>query len=240
MTNYITYENWNESEVTEVEKTFHEAIDVLKWSYSTYEKDIVYACSFGAEAIVLIDLITKVKKKAKLIFLDTNLHFQETYDLIEKVRRKYSHLQIELIQPDLTLEEQAMTYGENLWETDPHTCCHLRKVVPLKRGLIDVTAWISGLRREQSPTRRKTNYINKDDTFQAVKICPLIHWTWKDVWQYIVLHELDYNVLHDNGYPSIGCAPCTQQATDPNDSRSGRWAQFSKTECGLHFDSKGS
>lgn len=233
--NTITYSTWNDELVEQIESKFQESLDVLKWSYEVYHNDeIVYACSFGAEAIVLIDLLYKVKKNAKLIFLDTSLHFQETYDVIDRVKNRYPELCIEMVQPEISLTEQKEKYGDKLWETDPNKCCHLRKVVPLQRELSGVKAWISGLRREQSPSRRKTNYLNKDDKFQAIKICPLIHWTWKEVWQYILLHELDYNVLHDQGYPSIGCEKCTERATDANDTRSGRWTQFSKTECGLH------
>src|SRR5690606_34632307 len=147
----------------------------------------------------------KVNKHAKVIFLDTDLHFQETYELIAKVKEKYPSLQIELIKPSLTLKEQTNIYGERLWERDPDRCCNLRKIEPLRTELNKVSAWISGLRREQSETRRRTNYINKDDTFQSIKICPLIHWTWEEIWTYIRLHQLPYNPLHDRGYPSIGC-----------------------------------
>lgn len=235
----ISYLDWNEAEVKQKENEFHETLDVLKWAYTVYDKDdIVYACSFGAEAIVLIDLIYRVNRYAKLIFLDTSLHFDETYELIEKVKRRYPELRIELVRPTMSLAEQRELYRDKLWQTDPNKCCYLRKVVPLHHELTGISAWISGLRREQSVERQQTNFINKDDKFQAIKICPLIHWTWKEVWEYILLHELDYIVLHDNGYPSIGCAPCTAQATDPKDLRSGRWTQAAKTECGLHLDNK--
>lgn len=231
----LTYDNWDRALVSQLDGRFKETLDVLKWAYATYgEDELVYACSFGAEGIVLIDLISKINKTAKIIFLDTGLHFQETYALIEQVKASYPSLNIQLLQPSLTVEAQAAQYGDKLWERDPNQCCHIRKVEPLHDSLSQVTAWISGLRREQSASRSKTNYLNKDDTFEAIKICPLIHWTWKEVWQYILLHELEYNVLHDRGYPSIGCEKCTLPATDGKDDRSGRWSQFNKTECGLH------
>jgi len=210
------------------------ALKILQWAYETYGSDILYACSFGAEGIVLIDLISKVKKDAEIIFLDTDLHFQETYDLIDKIKEKYPELQIQMKKPDLSLEEQAKAHGSALWKRQPDQCCYIRKVKPLEEVLSGAPAWISGLRREQSISRSKTNFINKDEKFKSIKVCPLIYWTWDDVWDYIHGNELPYNELHDNGFPSIGCIPCTSQVLDSADSRAGRWSGFNKTECGLH------
>ncbi|MCL6574264.1 MAG: phosphoadenylyl-sulfate reductase [Bacillus sp. (in: Bacteria)] len=230
----VTYENWDDERVAALLGNNHDFLDVLKWAYMEYKEAIVYSCSFGAEGIVLIDLIYKVNKNAKIIFLDTGLHFPETYELIDKVKKRYPTLQITLIKPKVSLEEQTTRFGEELWSHNSNLCCHLRKVVPLKEALQDVTAWISGLRREQSPTRSKTEYINKDEKFHKIKICPLIHWSWEDIMTYIHLNNLPYNPLHDKGYPSIGCFPCTKPVTEDEDTRSGRWAGQSKTECGLH------
>lgn len=210
------------------------ALDVLKWAYEHYGDDLIYACSFGIEGIVLIDLISKVYPEAKIVFLDTNVHFDETYELIDKVKERYPQLRIELKQPAISLEEQALTFGEKLWETNPNKCCEIRKVLPLTEVLSGYTAWLSGLRREQSATRANTEFINKDNKFKSVKICPLIHWTWKDIWRYAHKNGLPYNVLHDQGYPSIGCKTCTQPAYNLDDLRSGRWAGTGKIECGLH------
>jgi len=211
------------------------ALDTLRWSYEHYdENEIVYACSFGIEGMVMIDLITKVKPDAKVVFLDTGLHFKETYELIDKVKERYPQLQVELKKPSLTLEEQAEQHGDELWKTAPNRCCEIRKIIPLREALSGATAWISGLRREQSETRKNTEYFNKDNKFESIKVCPLIHWTWKDVWRYAHKNDLPYNVLHDNGYPSIGCAPCTSPAFSADDMRSGRWTGIGKTECGLH------
>nr|WP_235714713.1 phosphoadenylyl-sulfate reductase [Neobacillus dielmonensis] len=209
-------------------------LDIIKWAYQEYNDDIVYACSFGAEGIVLIDLIHKVKKDARIIFLDTGLHFPETYQLINQVETKYPSLKIQMVVPKLSLKEQSEQFGEELWKQNPNLCCQLRKVEPLREALSGVKAWISGLRREQSLSRSQTDYINKDEKFKNIKVCPLIHWTWNDVMTYIDLNQLPYNPLHDKGYPSIGCAPCTQPIGDSTDSRAGRWAGLSKTECGLH------
>ncbi|ARI77397.1 phosphoadenylyl-sulfate reductase [Halobacillus mangrovi] len=209
-----------------------QALEVLRWAYESYGESIVYACSFGAEGIVLIDLISKIKSDARIVFLDTGVHFQETYDLIEKVQKRYPKLNIELKKPELTLEQQAKAYGDELWKTSPDQCCFIRKIKPLEDALSGATAWISGLRREQSPSRSRTNFVNKDERFKSIKVCPLIHWTWDFVWQYIRLNNLDYNELHDQGYPSIGCMPCT--FPEDGEGRSGRWKGFNKTECGLH------
>ncbi|MFT8320250.1 MAG: phosphoadenylyl-sulfate reductase [Bacillus sp. (in: firmicutes)] len=211
------------------------ALEVLKWAYDTYGDQVVYACSFGIEGIVLIDLISKVKKNAKIVFLDTDVHFQETYELIDKVKGKYPELQIEMKKPALTLEEQAEQWGEELWKTNPNKCCEIRKITPLNEVLSNPVAWISGLRREQSETRKNTEFINKDNRFKSVKVCPLIYWTWKDVWRYAHKQQLDYNILHDKGYPSIGCKTCTQPTFNMDDLRSGRWTGKGKTECGLHL-----
>ena len=141
-----------------------------------------------------------------------------------------------MIKPKLSLLEQSEQYGEQLWKTNPNLCCHLRKIAPLEDVLKDYDAWISGLRREQSPTRKNTEYINKDNRFKMIKICPLIHWTWDDVMSYLQINNLPYNPLHDQGYPSIGCAPCTFPVMSSKDLRSGRWAGQNKTECGLHVE----
>lgn len=140
-----------------------------------------------------------------------------------------------MTKPSLTLVDQAKQYGEKLWEQNPNLCCQIRKIQPLEKELSKVDAWISGLRREQAPSRANTNYVNQDNRFKKIKICPLIHWTWEDVWNYIQLNQLPYNELHDNHYPSIGCEMCTVQVLNGADQRSGRWATFSKNECGLHI-----
>lgn len=233
MSETLTYENWDEQKAATVIEESADFMDVLKWAYREYQDDIVYSCSFGAEGVVLLDLIYKVNQQAKIIFLDTGLHFPETYKLIEAVKERYPTLQINLHKPKVSLDEQVKWYGEELWKHHPNLCCHMRKVVPLREALEGVTAWISGLRRDQSPARSKTQYINKDEKFRKIKICPLIHWSWEEVMTYIKLHQLPYNPLHDQGYPSIGCFPCTQPA-EHGDSRSGRWAGHAKTECGLH------
>ena len=228
------FENWIPTDYTKGAST------ILQWAYESFEDSIIYACSFGAESAVLIDLISKVKANAEIVFLDTDLHFQETYDLIERVKARYPELVINMKKPELTVQEQSDQYGSALWKRNPDQCCYIRKIKPLEDALAGVSAWISGLRREQSPSRRHTNFVNEDKRFNSLKICPLIYWSWDDVWNYIEEHQLPYNVLHDQGYPSIGCIPCTSKVIDGVDSRAGRWAGFNKTECGLHTIEKSS
>ncbi|GEL76253.1 phosphoadenylyl-sulfate reductase [Tenuibacillus multivorans] len=230
----LTYANWDYDVQKRLNNEFQDFMEVIRWSFKTYKDKIVYSCSFGAEGIVLIDLISKINPYANIIFLDTDLHFKETYSLIEKVKHKYPNLKIKMVKPSLNLGEQRDHYGDKLWERNPNQCCQIRKVNPLKDELSNVDAWFSGLRKEQSVTRSQTQFINKDNKFKKVKICPLIHWTWDEVWDYITLNNLPYNELHDHHYPSIGCEMCTLPVTDSNDTRSGRWANFDKKECGLH------
>ncbi|OIK17283.1 phosphoadenosine phosphosulfate reductase [Bacillus sp. MUM 116] len=236
MTKAVTYENWNQiSDSFQTDDETKGARAVLEWAYQNYSDDkIVYASSFGAEAIVLIDLIQQVKPDAHIVFLDTGLHFPETYDVIDKIEARFPSLKIERKQPALNLDEQREQYGSALWKKDPNLCCQIRKVIPLRETLTAKEAWISGLRREQSPTRKDTQFLNKDEKFENIKICPLIHWTWDEVWAYIREKELPYNQLHDHNYPSIGCFPCTQPVDADGDSRAGRWVGSGKTECGLH------
>ncbi|PEZ05818.1 phosphoadenylyl-sulfate reductase [Bacillus sp. AFS018417] len=232
----LTYETWQDNFVSfQEDDETKGALAAVRWAYEHYEDDIVYACSFGIEGMVLLHVINQVNPSAKVVFLDTNVHFQETYDLIKKVRERFPKLNIIEKQPALTLEEQAKEHGDQLWKHNPNLCCQLRKIKPLEEALTDRKAWISGLRREQSETRKHTQFVNRDHRFQSVKICPLIHWTWKEVWRYVYKHNLPYNPLHDIGYPSIGCETCTVQVQEGGDSRDGRWAGKLKTECGLHY-----
>lgn len=222
------YDNINESLAGK------DALDVIRWAFQQYDEDLAYACSFGAEAMVLVDLISQIRPAAQIIFLDTGLHFPETYQLIEQVRKRYPKLRINMVKPELTLAEQAAAHGEALWERDPDLCCKIRKVDPLEKAMSGKIAWLSGLRREQSPTRAHLRYVNPDDKFANVKICPLIEWKADEIWMYINLYQLPYNALHDQSYPSIGCQPCTRAVQPGEDERAGRWAGRGKTECGLH------
>lgn len=236
MNEKLVYDTWGKADIPTFssESDTKGALETLQWAYGHYGDTLVYACSFGIEAIVLLDLISKVKPDAKIVFLDTNLHFKETYETIEKIQERFPRLNIHLQQPGLTLEEQAEKHGEELWKTNPNLCCEIRKVIPLRKAVESHEAWITGLRREQSESRKNTNFLNQDHKFKRIKVCPLIHWTWKEVWRYVYKYDLPYNKLHDQGYPSIGCAPCTLPTHNMEDLRAGRWSGHQKVECGLH------
>lgn len=207
--------------------------DVLVWGIEQFGTEIVLASSFGAEDVVLIDMLHKLAPKTPIFYLDTGKHFPETLSTRDRLQERYG---ISFIQklPALTLEEQAERYGDKLWEREPNLCCKLRKVEPLREILSTYSAWITGIRREQAPTRANAKKVEWDEKFQLVKLNPLADWTQEDVWTYIRSHDVVYNPLHDRHYPSIGCSVCTRPVMPGEDPRAGRWSGFSKTECGLH------
>jgi phosphoadenosine phosphosulfate reductase len=206
--------------------------EILELAFSKFA-NIAFACSFGAEDVALVDMIVKIKPDAKIFYLDTDVLFAETYETIERIKEKYAPNLIKY-SPAITLEEQAEQYGEALWAKDPDLCCSLRKVEPLQRALDGLDAWITGIRREQAPTRANAGVIEVDRKFQLIKFNPIALWKDKDVWNYIKENEVPYNPLHDQGYPSIGCLHCTRAVKPGEDPRAGRWSGTMKTECGLH------
>lgn len=227
---------WTESELHEVAQLLEGAGPeaALRWAYQQFTCDeIALACSFGAEDVTLVDMVTRLRPGARAFYLDTNVLFPETYALIERVKARYD-VTLQQYLPLLTLEEQAARHGDGLWAADPDACCAIRKVEPLKRALSGLKAWITGIRREQSPTRAGAGVVEWDARFGLVKINPLVAWTDKDVWSYIAANGVPYNPLHDQGYPSIGCTHCTREVRPGEDPRAGRWSGFQKTECGLH------
>jgi len=195
--------------------------------------NITFACSFGAEDVVIVDMLQKISPKTHIFYLDTDFHFPETYETRDRLQKRYGTEFIQ-VKPALTPEEQAAQYGDNLWEKDPNLCCRLRKVEPLFGFLAKYDAWITGIRREQAPTRRNAKKVEYDTKFGLLKFNPLASWTHEDVWNYIRKHDVPYNPLHDRNYPSIGCACCTRPVKPGEDPRAGRWAGRDKTECGLH------
>lgn len=207
--------------------------ELLEWALMRFERRIALASAFGPEGMVLIDLATRIRSDVEVFTLDTGLFFPETYELMRKVERRYG-ITIERVKPALTVEEQAEQHGPSLWWHSPDRCCYMRKIEPLRRKLSTLDAWVAAIRRDQTPDRTHAQKIEWDLKFGLVKINPLCDWTSEMVWDYLRGHDLPYNPLHDRGYPSIGCAPCTRPVQDGEDARSGRWAGFAKTECGLH------
>lgn len=208
--------------------------EVLKWGYKTFGSDMVLGTGFGPSGMLLIHRIQRLGLPVSVFYLDTHLLFDETYKLRDTLEELYN-IDIIRVSPDLSLEEQTEQYGDELWLKDPDTCCHIRKVLPLRNFLSDKKAWISGVRRSQSETRKQTQIVEWDPGNDVVKINPLATWSTEEVWDYIHINELPYNPLHDEGYPSIGCIPCTQPVLNGEDERAGRWRGSDKMECGIHL-----
>ncbi len=216
----VAAENWN-------------AEQVLSWAFATYGDDIAIATGMGVEGMVILDIASRINPDMKVFTGDTEFLFPETYDLIDRVEERYG-IKIERILSQLSPEEQKREFGPRLWESDPDKCCSLRKVEPLRRKLATLDAWVTAIRRGQTPERATARKVDWDPKFNLVKINPIVDWTTKMVWNYVVKHDVPYNVLHDQNYPSIGCLHCTRAVKPGEDARAGRWAGLGKRECGLH------
>lgn len=212
---------------------FSAATDVLAWAAARYAPRIALATGFGAEGCVLVDMIAKQKLPIGLFTLDTGLLHPETYDLWKRLERRHG-VTIRSITPEQTVEEQAATLGEKLWERDPDRCCERRKVLPLRTALAGLDAWVTAIRRDQTRDRAGARAVEEDRRFSLVKINPLVAWSSRDVWTYVREHEVPVSPLYARGYPSIGCWPCTSPVGPGEDARTGRWRGTGKTECGLH------
>ena len=218
------------------------AHEILKWGFKKYGDKMVLGSSFGAEDVVLIDMMCNINRNLTRVFtLDTGRLNQETYDLIDKVRKKYD-IKVDVYFPNASdVEEMVANKGMNLMYESVENrklCCNLRKIEPLKRALKQFDCWITGLRREQSTTRNKILKIEVDTLNNNItKLNPLADWTNDEIWKYIRKNKVPYNELHDRGYPSIGCEPCTRAIKEGEDPRAGRWWWENDThkECGLHW-----
>ncbi|UCG28758.1 MAG: phosphoadenylyl-sulfate reductase [Bacteroidales bacterium] len=213
--------------------------EILTYFISEYGNRIVFASSLGAEDQVLTDMITGIDPLVRIISLDTGRLFPETYDLIARTSEKY-RINIELFFPDSgKVEDMVNRKGINLFyhsKENRALCCQIRKNDPLKRALKDFDIWICGLRKGQSLHRSDTELVEWDNQHEMIKINPLYNWTSDQVWQYIRKHKIPYNVLHDKGYPSVGCQPCTRAVLPGEGFRSGRWwwEKSDHRECGIH------
>jgi len=207
--------------------------DVLAWAAGRFAPRIGLATGFGAEGCVLIHLIGSQQLPIDIFTLDTGLLFPETYELWRRLEARYG-VRIRPARPGLSVEEQAEAHGPDLWTREPDRCCQLRKVQPLSAEVTGLDAWITAIRRDQTRDRAHAPVVGRDPQFGIAKINPLVRWTEADVWRFLREHDVPYNPLHDRGYPSIGCAPCTTPVGDGEDPRAGRWRGRGKTECGLH------
>lgn len=208
--------------------------DILRWAAERFAPRLTLGTSFGIEDCVLLDVIGRHRLPVDVFTLDTGLFFPETYTLWRQLEAQYPHLKVRAMRPAQTVEEQAKTEGDLLWETDPDRCCQLRKIIPLRQALTGYEAWISAVRRDQTPDRANTKIVEHDAKFGLIKVNPLAAWTSEQIRAYLKAHGVPYNPLHDQNYPSIGCWPCTSPVMPGEDPRSGRWRGKGKTECGLH------
>jgi phosphoadenosine phosphosulfate reductase len=209
--------------------------EILAWAIDEFQPGLTMACSFGGPTgMALLDMTIKIDPTVEVFYLDTDFLFPETYRLRDACERKYGFKPIGY-QSLLTPAAQAEEHGPELWTRDPDLCCDLRKVEPNYRALDGKSAWLSGMRRDQSKTRASVAIVDWDEKFGLVKLNPLATWDEKQVWAYIMNNGVPYNELHDKGYPSIGCTHCTAPVRPGDDPRSGRWAGFDKEECGIQI-----
>ena len=219
------------------------AAEIVRWAANKYGRNALFACSFSAEDMVLLYMIVSCRNEGieipEVITLDTGRLHEETYEVMQSAREKYG-IEIKALYPDSSaLSELVSSYGPNLFYKSVdlrQKCCNVRKTVPLNMALENKLAWITGLRRDQSPGRSQVKKISQDGARNGlIKINPLSDWTEDEVWSYIRKNEIPYNRLHDKGFPSIGCAPCTRAILPGEEIRAGRWWwEDGKKECGIH------
>lgn len=222
--------NWDE--IHERFKSAHPR-NVLEWAVETYFPKLTMATAFGPEGCVILHLLSEIEPRVRVFNLDTGYQFKETLELRDRIAERYG-IEVEMIRPDTTVEEYEAQHGGPLYTINPDRCCHDRKLVSLRRASKGYDAWISAIRADQSVHRAKASIVGWDAKFGLVKVNPLLTWTKRDVWAFIVANRVPYNPLHDQGYASIGCWPCTRAIQEGEDERAGRWAGQAKTECGLH------
>ena len=241
MTNFIM-SKFTAEQIQQLNESLKTPQEVLKWSLDNFHPRIAMASSFGAEDVVVIDMLIKINPKARIFTLDTGRLNQETYDVMDEIRKKYN-VTIEVMFPDQNeVEQMVRVNGLNLFYDsvgNRKLCCGIRKVHPLNRILSTLDGWITGLRADQNEVRSNANKIEFDEQHNGIiKINPIIEWTWEQTWDYIKKYDIPYNKLHDKGFPSIGCEPCTRAIKSGEPLRAGRWwwESDSQKECGLHAD----
>jgi phosphoadenosine phosphosulfate reductase len=207
--------------------------EILRYAVDRFAPLFTMATAFGPEGMTLIHMLAEIAPDTPIFNLDTGYQFAETLELRERVKQRYG-IEIELKKPDTTVEQYEAMHGGPVYKTDPNRCCFDRKLRVLHESARGMHAWASAIRRDQSDDRQRAEIVGWDKKFQLVKISPLANWTKKEVWNLISKHEIPYNPLHDKGFPSVGCWPCTRAVQMGEDERAGRWSGFAKKECGLH------
>lgn len=209
------------------------AEDILRWTAQRFAPRFTMATAFGPEGMVLIHMLAEIAPQTPIFNLDTGYQFEETLELRRKVQERYG-IHVELKRPTTTVAEYEALHGGPLYKSNPNQCCADRKLAVLRTAVIGMQAWASAIRRDQTPDRAQSPIVGWDNKFSLVKVSPLANWSKKDVWKKITDNDIPYNPLHDRGYPSIGCWPCTRAVLLGEDERAGRWSGTAKTECGLH------
>jgi phosphoadenosine phosphosulfate reductase len=207
--------------------------DVLRWAVAEFYPKLTMATAFGPEGNCIIHMLAEIEPRVRIFNLETGYQFEETHQVRERIKHKYG-IEVEYVRPETTVEEYEAEYGGPLYVIRPDQCCLDRKILPLRRAVVGYDAWISAIRKDQTRDRGQAGVVEWDAKFELVKINPLLSWTKKDVWNFIAKNDIPYNPLHDRGYPSIGCWPCTAPVGDGEDDRAGRWRGTGKKECGLH------
>ena len=212
--------------------------EVLRWVWEKFDARAAIGTSFQGAGLVMIDHALKAGLRFPVFTLDTGLLFPETVELKARLEKHWG-IVIEGLQPEFSVERQAVEYGAELWKKAPDVCCTLRKVVPLQKKLSQLAVWITGVRRQQSDTREGTQILElyHFDVLRdlyILKANPMAGWSRNAVWEYIKAEGIPYNPLHDRGYRSIGCQPCTRPTDRDENERAGRWTGFDKAECGIH------
>jgi phosphoadenosine phosphosulfate reductase len=224
--------NLQPSSLTEREIEALPAEELLRWAYEEFGDRLCLSCSWQKQSSVLVHMVSELGLEIDVVELDTHLFFKETYETRDRIVERYG---ISLVRPEImTVAEQHKVEGPNLWERDADRCCHIRKVEPLIRALEPYEAWASGIRRDQSPSRAGTKKLERSARYGVWKLHPLADWDEKQVWRYISENDIPYNPLHEAGYRSIGCMPCTRPIRPDEEERAGRWAGSDKLECGIH------
>ena len=209
------------------------AEELVEFASEAFGGRLVLTCSWQLGTSILVHMTRQVAPDTRLVEIDTGLLFPETHAARERLVDHYG-LEIETLRPLQTVQEQAATYGDALWARDPDRCCGMRKVAPLEQAIRDADGWLTGIRRDQTSARSSAPKLVLDARRGVVKVQPLVDWSERDCWRYIYQNGIPYNELHDRGFPSIGCMPCTRAAGSGEDARAGRWAGTGKSECGLH------
>ncbi len=212
--------------------------EILTWAWKCFGTRAAIGTSFQGAGLVMMHIAKRNNLPFPVFTLDTGLLFPETVELKKRLEDFFG-FQIESLVPDLTVEQQNEAQGPELWKREPDLCCTMRKVFPLRNKLSELDCWITGLRRQQSETRSSIGVIELYSFDEAagkdiVKLNPMANWSREDIWNYIKEHKIPYNPLHDQGYRSIGCAPCTAKSDSGDNERAGRWIGFKKVECGIH------